>query len=390
MTLHAVHPFSLDDLRARVAREAGPFDVDDHGDHRLNPTIGDLIAKPVLRSAAVLVPVVQREDGPQVILTLRTAHLTSHAGQVAFPGGRIDPEDETAVHAALRETHEEIGIAPGLVEVIGRMPDYLTGSGYRIVPVFGMNLGTVGFLMNRYHGASGLMERLAEAKRMPVAPLKMEVVTQAGERSCAYAINEVSLLRETRQTAKIEISVNGKVRVPELAGDGVTRAYVNNGGDIALHLESGESLTCALATRPGMPDRTTIRAADPVRGIATSGWHGRSLSLGIADAVTVLARTAAMADAAATMIANAVDLPGHPAISRRPAQEIQADSDLGDRPVTVGLDGLSPAEIDAALAGGLAAARAFRANALIEAAALFLHPEIRTLGYPFLKEPGHA
>ena len=176
----------------------------------------------------------------------------------------------------------------------------------------------------------------------------------------------------------------------ELAGDGVTRAYVNNGGDIALHLESGESLTCALATRPGMPDRTTIRAADPVRGIATSGWHGRSLSLGIADAVTVLARTAAMADAAATMIANAVDLPGHPAISRRPAQEIQADSDLGDRPVTVGLDGLSPAEIDAALAGGLAAARAFRANALIEAAALFLHPEIRTLGYPFLKEPGHA
>lgn len=138
MTLHAIPPFTIDDLRARVAREAGPFDVDDHGDHKLNPTIGDLIIKPNLRSAAVLVPVVQREDGPQVILTQRTAHLTSHAGQVAFPGGRIDPEDETAVHAALRETHEEIGIAPGLVEVIGRMPDYLTGSGYRIVPVFGI------------------------------------------------------------------------------------------------------------------------------------------------------------------------------------------------------------------------------------------------------------
>ena len=176
----------------------------------------------------------------------------------------------------------------------------------------------------------------------------------------------------------------------ELAGDGVTRAYVNNGGDIALHLAPGESLTCALAGRPGMPDRATIRAEDPVRGIATSGRGGRSLSFGIADAVTVLARNAAMADAAATMIANAVDLPGHPAIHRRPARAIQADSDLGDRPVTVGLDPLTPAEADAALARGLDAARAFRADGLIEAAALFLHPETRILGHPLLKEPDHA
>ncbi|MCB1383836.1 MAG: CoA pyrophosphatase [Notoacmeibacter sp.] len=126
------------DLRGRVAREAGPFDVDEHGDHRLNPTIGDLIVKPELRAAAVLVPVVQRAEGVRVILTQRTERLRSHSGQVAFPGGRIDPEDETAAHAALRETHEEIGIAPSEVEVIGRMPDYLTGSGYRIVPVFGV------------------------------------------------------------------------------------------------------------------------------------------------------------------------------------------------------------------------------------------------------------
>ena len=176
----------------------------------------------------------------------------------------------------------------------------------------------------------------------------------------------------------------------ELAGDGVTRAYVNNGGDIALHLAPGESLTCALAGRPGMPDRATIRAEDRVRGIATSGRGGRSLSFGIADAVTVLAGTAAMADAAATMIANAVDLPGHPAIRRRPAREIQADSDLGDRPVTVTLDPLTPVEADAALARGLEAARVFRADGLIEAAALFLHPETRFLGHPLLKEPADA
>ncbi|MFN4131201.1 MAG: UPF0280 family protein, partial [Paracoccaceae bacterium] len=123
----------------------------------------------------------------------------------------------------------------------------------------------------------------------------------------------------------------------ELAVPGVTRAYVNNGGDIALHLMPGQSLSCAIAARPGLPDRLCVRAEDAVRGIATSGWRGRSWSLGIADSVTVLAGTAAMADAAATMIANAVDLPDHPGISRRPAWQMQADSDLGARRVTVGV-----------------------------------------------------
>ena len=84
-------------------------------------------------------------------------------------------------------------------------------------------------------------------------------------------------------------------------------------------------------TGNGMADRITIRSADGVRGVATSGWRGRSFSLGIADAVTVLARTGAEADAAATLIANAVDLPGNPAIKRIPAQELAPDSDLGAR-----------------------------------------------------------
>ena len=162
-----------------------------------------------------------------------------------------------------------------------------------------------------------------------------------------------------------------------LAGPGVTRAHVNNGGDIALHLDRGESLVCAIAGTGG-----TIRVAhhDPVRGIATSGWRGRSWSFGIADAVTVLARTAAMADAAATMIANAVDLPGHPGVLRKPAVAVQADSDLGRRLVTVGVGALTPKEVHLALSRGQAAAEAYRARGLIEAAALFLQGETAVVG----------
>ncbi len=165
-----------------------------------------------------------------------------------------------------------------------------------------------------------------------------------------------------------------------VAGPGVTRAYVNNGGDIALHLGPGQRFDVAVAARQGWPDRVTVRAGDGVRGIATSGWAGRSQSLGIADAVTVLAQTAAMADAAATMIANAVDLAGHPAVRRRPAVEVKADSDLGARLVTVGVGRLTRPEVAQALDRGQAAARDFRARGLIEGAALFLQSDLRLVG----------
>ena len=130
------------------------------------------------------------------------------------------------------------------------------------------------------------------------------------------------------------------------------RVYVNNGGDIALHLAAGRTFTVGLVDRPdrdGVMRAMIIDADDPVRGIATSGRHGRSFSLGIADAVTVLAATAPQADAAATVIANAVDLPGHPAIIRKPANELQPDSDLGARLVTREVGELSQSEIAAAL-----------------------------------------
>jgi len=155
----------------------------------------------------------------------------------------------------------------------------------------------------------------------------------------------------------------------------LARAYVNNGGDIALHLAAGERLALGLVDRPDRPSlfaRAILEAAEPVRGIATSGWRGRSHSLGIADAVTVLADTASAADAAATMIANAVDLPGHTAITRLACRGIDPDSDLGDRLVTRNVGALAGDEIEAALANGATTARGFVAAGLVRAAALHL------------------
>ena len=156
------------------------------------------------------------------------------------------------------------------------------------------------------------------------------------------------------------------------------RAYVNNGGDIALHLADGEHFTVGLVDRPdrqGLLRTALIAAEDPARGIATSGRHGRSFSLGIADAVTVLARTASLADAAATVIANAVDLPGHPGVVRCPAQDLQPDSDLGPRLVTCDVADLSARAIETALEAGCRRARELLAAGLIDGAALCLQGE---------------
>jgi hypothetical protein len=161
------------------------------------------------------------------------------------------------------------------------------------------------------------------------------------------------------------------------------RAYVNNGGDIALHLEDREQFCVGLMDRPdrqGVMRTMTIDADDPSRGIATSGRHGRSFSLGIADAVTVLAGTASQADAAATIIANAVDLPGHPAVVRCPANDLQPDSDLGPRLVTRGVGELARGEIETALAAGEEVARKLLAAGLIDSAALCLFGETVVVG----------
>jgi ApbE superfamily uncharacterized protein (UPF0280 family) len=163
----------------------------------------------------------------------------------------------------------------------------------------------------------------------------------------------------------------------------LSRAYVNNGGDIALYLAPGERFVVGMIERPDRPSlfgTAILDSAQPVRGIATSGWRGRSFSLGIADAVTVLAPDAAMADAAATMVANAVNLPAHPAVTRTPARDLAPDSDLGDRLVTQAVGELAAGEVVTALEGGMAEAESLLAAGLIRAAALHLKGETRIVG----------
>ena len=169
------------------------------------------------------------------------------------------------------------------------------------------------------------------------------------------------------------------------------KAYVNNGGDIALHLAQGNALTLGVVNNidnPAIDATVKLDASMPVRGLATSGWRGRSQSLGIADAVTVFAADAAAADAAATMIANAVDV-AHPAISRLPARALRADSDLGELPVTVAVGTLPASARDEALASGCARAKELQQRGLTFATYLALQGEARAvLPAGTLVEPG--
>ena len=163
----------------------------------------------------------------------------------------------------------------------------------------------------------------------------------------------------------------------------LAKAYVNDGGDIALHLRPGEDFVIGMVERPDRPSlfgTAAVNSEDGIRGIATSGWRGRSFSRGIADAVTVLAKSAAQADAAATIIANAVDLPGNPKILRVPARSLAPDSDLCDLLVTQDVGTLSAEEVDCALQAGVAVAEGLAAEGLIHSAALHLRGETRVVG----------
>lgn len=230
-----------------------------------------------------------------------------------------------------------------------------------------------------------LVEELPELRRP--ASLTPSVFAGPTARRMEAAVSPLAESFITPMAA-VAGSVADEVLAALLAGRRLERAYVNNGGDSAIHLGKGGTITLAIAgTGHGMADRITIRAEDGVRGVATSGWRGRSFSLGIADAVTVLARTGAEADAAATLIANAVDLPGHPAVHRVPARDLSPDSDLGERLVTQGVGGLAPGEVARALDNGLAVAEDFRRRGLIAASALFLAGQTRISGSVALAAP---
>ena len=183
--------------------------------------------------------------------------------------------------------------------------------------------------------------------------------------------------------AAVAGAVAEEILAAMIAAGPLRDAYVNNGGDIALHLAPGENFRVGMAERPdrlSLFGTLTISSSDPVRGIATSGWRGRSFSLGIADAVTVLAERASAADAAATIVANAVNLPGHLAITRAPANSIQPDTDLGERMVTREVGQLSKLDAAAALTQGAVVAEEMIVAGIIRAAALRLQGQTRVAG----------
>jgi 8-oxo-dGTP pyrophosphatase MutT (NUDIX family) len=175
MDAPAVQPYSVADFRRRAERRNGSGDEGGYGDHRVNPELRHMIVREGLRDAAVLIPVVDHKDGATVILTKRTEKLRNHSGQVAFPGGSIDATDASPQDAALRETEEEIGLDRSFVEVIGRLPDYISGSGFRVVPVLGVV--RPGFMLT----------------------LSVDEVDDVFEVPLAFLMNEANHTRESRE-----------------------------------------------------------------------------------------------------------------------------------------------------------------------------------------------
>lgn len=232
----------------------------------------------------------------------------------------------------------------------------------------------------RFEGMlEGLVAEMAllRAELTPASPAPAGPVAR---RMHAAALPHCRDVFVTRMAA-VAGAVADTVLAAMVARVALRRAWVNNGGDIALHLDAGARFDIAMAGTDGRDlGRVALGAAEGIGGLATSGTGGRSLSRGIADSVTVLARDAAAADVAATLIANAVDLPGHPAIRRDPAHALDPDSDLGARRVVTGVGALTRDEAGAALGAGARVAREMRGAGLIAGAALFLRGRSALVG----------
>lgn len=188
--------------------------------------------------------------------------------------------------------------------------------------------------------------------------------------------------------AAVAGSVSDYILMAMLEGRDINKAYVNNGGDIAVHVAEQESFRTGIVfdvNSPVVDGITVIDSDSQVRGIATSGWSGRSLSLGIADSVTVLASNSASADVAATLIGNATNI-DHPNIQRVSANEINIDSDLKNALVTLDVGYLSPVAIKEALdRGEILASQMLKAN-LIKGVLISVKGVIRTVGEPVLTQ----
>ena len=216
--------------------------------------------------------------------------------------------------------------------------------------------------------------RQAVSSKATDCPLKGPVARRMWQACRPYAMDFITPMAAVAGSVAQEI-------IACYQRPGIARAWVNNGGDIAMHLTPGQSLMVGLYADIARLDvaqlqdqllldgQFSVQAAIPVRGVATSGWRGRSFSMGIADSVTVLAHTAAQADAAATVIANAVNV-NDARVQRAPAASLKDDSDLGQRLVTTGVPPLAPALVLQALQAGLATARALQSEGLIYSALL--------------------
>lgn len=138
MSKLSIAEFTLDELRERVSQRLNYSDDEQIGDFTHDPDMRQWVMSRATKDAAILMPLVERQGEVSLLLTKRTDQLISHSGQVAFPGGKIDADDEGPEAAALREAHEEVGLATDQVEILGRLPDYFTGSGYKIAPIIGI------------------------------------------------------------------------------------------------------------------------------------------------------------------------------------------------------------------------------------------------------------
>ncbi|PCI05767.1 MAG: CoA pyrophosphatase [Hyphomicrobiales bacterium] len=130
--------FTLDALRDRLSQRLNYIHGEQIGDFTQNPDLRKWVMSRAVKEAAILMPLVEREGEMSLLLTKRADKLSSHSGQIAFPGGKIDADDAGPEAAALREAHEEVGLATDQVEILGRLPDYYTGSGYKIAPIIGI------------------------------------------------------------------------------------------------------------------------------------------------------------------------------------------------------------------------------------------------------------
>jgi len=228
-----------------------------------------------------------------------------------------------------------------------------------------------------------ILQELVDELALLRAPPSAHKPTSATARRMHHAVSPQANTGFVTLMAAVAGAVADEVLAAICNAQDINRAYVNNGGDIAVFLAPGQNFQLAIAG-PNNNDlgRISITSSQPIGGVATSGRGGRSLSMGIADSVTVLAASAAAADVAATLIANAVDLAGHPLIRRAPANMVDPDSDLAGRLVVVDCAPLAPDDVDLALENGLAVVRKMKTAGLIYGAALFLQGHCQLLSLP--------